>query len=157
MQCGMKIDINMKILSISDVITNSSSEVFIIHAKPEFQEEINEKIPEFLRQLCAVFDINADDIMEFETSCTTRVDTDWFYYTVKGDLEIYSTEDNSIPGYIMEIIEEIPFIKKFRNMFSGYFAKDIGEKEMPYFDWNSDETIKTKKREIESIQRIHLG
>ena len=58
----------MKILSVSDVITNSSSEVFIIHGKPEFQEEINEKIPEFLRQLCTIFDINADDIMEFAPS-----------------------------------------------------------------------------------------
>ena len=61
----------MKILSVSDVVTNSSSEVFIIHAKPEFQEEINQEIPEFLQELCDLFEEDIDDMLYTEVSDET--------------------------------------------------------------------------------------
>ena len=79
----------MKVISISDVITNSSSEVFIIHGKPEFQEELNEEIPEFLEKLCELFGEDINDIMEFDVSDETYIDEGWYYYVHKGDLLIH--------------------------------------------------------------------
>lgn len=146
----------MKIISISDVITNSSSEVFVIHAKPEFQKEINEEIPELLTQVCNIFDLDINDTMEFNVSDKTYIDEGWYYYVNKGDLLIYSTEDNSIPSWLMDLIGSLPYIPKFRNKFSGYYAKDLGEKDLPYYDWNH-KVLKHKNTKIESIQRHHLG
>ena len=64
----------MKILSYSDVITNSSSEVFVIHAKPEFQDEINDEIPEFLTEICKTLGYDVSDIMEFNISPEEQID-----------------------------------------------------------------------------------
>lgn len=150
----------MKILSISDVITNSSSEVFIIHAKPKFQEEINEEIPEFLKQLCELFEEDIDDMMEFDVSDETYIDEGWYYYVHKGDLLIHSTGDNSIPGWLMDVISDLNWTKKFRDKFSGYYAEDLGEKDLPYYDWNhkpDEPGLKHRMTEIRSIQRHHLG
>ena len=150
----------MKILSISDVITNSSSEVFVLHAKPEFQEEINEEIPEFLKQLCELFEEDIDDMMEFKVSDETYIDEEWYYYVHKGDLLIYSTGDNTIPGWLMDIISDLNYTKKFRDKFSGYYAEDLGEKDLPYYDWNhkpDEPALKHRMTEIKSIQRHHLG
>ena len=120
----------MKIISISDVITNSSSEVFIIHAKPEFQEEINKEIPEFLNQLCELVGENIDEIMEFDISDETYIDTDWYYYVHKNDLVINSVSDNTIPYWIMELIQSLETVSKFKDKFGGYYAEDLGEKEV---------------------------
>jgi len=150
----------MKIISISDVITNSSSEVFIIHSKPEFQDEINEEIPELLNRICDVTDLNIDDIMEFDISDETYIDQDWYYYVHKGDLLIYSVSDNTIPSWIMDLIQSINYMPKFKNKFSGYYAKDLGKKDLPYYNWHHkpDEPALTHREvEIESIQRHHLG
>ena len=147
----------MKILSVSDVITNSSSEVFVLHAKPEFQEEINEEIPEFLKQLCELFEEDIDDMMGFEVSDETYIDDGYYYYVHKGDLLIHSTGDNTIPGWLMGIISDLNWTNKFKDKFSGYYAKDLGEKELPYYDWNHKPALKHRMTEIESIQRHHLG
>lgn len=150
----------MKIISISDVITNSSSEVFVIHSKPEFQEEINKEIPELLKNVCEVIDLNIDKMMEFNVSDKTYIDEGWYYYVNKGDLLIYSTEDNSIPSWLMDLIDSLPYIPKFEDKFSGYYAKDLGKKDLPYYDWNhkdNEPALKHKKVEIESVQRHHLG
>lgn len=150
----------MKIISISDVVTNSSSEVFIIHAKPEFQEEINEEIPEFLKQICDLFEEDINDMMEFEVSHETYIDEDWYYYVHKGDLLIHSTDDNSIPGWLMDVISDLNYTNKFKDKFSGYYAEDLGEKDLPYYDWNHEPDepgLKHRKTEIQSIQRHHLG
>lgn len=147
----------MKIISVSNVITNSSSEVFIIHAKPEFQKEINEEIPEFLKQLCNLFEEDIEDMMEFEISDKTYIDDGWYYYVHKGDLLIHSTSDNTIPGWLMDIISDLNYTKKFKDKFSGYYAKDLGEIDLPYYDWNHEPALKHKMTEIQSIQRHHLG
>lgn len=146
----------MKILSISDVITNSSSEVFIIHSKPEFQDEINKEIPKFLEKLCKVVGEDLHTIMTFEISDKTEIDEDWLYYKAKNDLLIHSAEENSIPYWLINVISDLISIPKFKDKFSGYYAKDLGEINLPYYDWNSGEE-KTKLTEIQSIQRIHLG
>ena len=150
----------MKILSISDVITNSSSEVFIIHAKPEFQDEINQEIPEFLKEVCDIFEEDIEDMMEFDVSDETYINEDWYYYVHKNDLLIHSISDNTIPQWLMEIIDNLPWTNKFRNKFQGYYAEDLGEIELPYYDWNhkpNEPGLKHRMENIRSIQRHHLG
>ena len=154
----MKTVIN--ILSISDVITNSSSEVFVIHSKPEFQDEINKEIPEFLRELCDLIEEDIDEMMEFDVSDETYIDEGWYYYVHKNDLLIHSVSDNTIPYWMIDFIQDLYCFNKFKDKFSGYYAKDLGKKELPYYDWNHEEDeagLKTKEVEIESIQRHHLG
>jgi len=146
----------MRILSISDVITNSSSEVFIIHGKPEFQDELNEEIPELLEALCDSIGLNVDDMMYFEVSNSTYIDEDWEYPVENNDLIIHSQSDNTIPSWLMEFIEYLYNFPKFQNKFFGYYAEDLGEKELPRYNWNKRKYEKRKK-EIESIQRHHLG
>lgn len=146
----------MKILSISDVITNSSSEVFVIHSKPEFQEQINEEIPELLKEMCDLVGLDIYDIMSFEVAEESEIDSDWQYYTAKRDLLINSCSDNSIPDWLMRFIEDLPYLPKFEDKFSGYYAEDLGKKEIPYYDWET-KSYKISLQEIESIQRVHLG
>lgn len=150
----------MKILSISDVITNSSSEVFIIHAKPEFQDEINQEIPEFLKEVCDLFDEDIEDMLYTEISDETHIDEEWYYYVHKNDLLIHSNSDNTIPDWLMNIIDDLPWINKFKDKFQGYYAKDLGEINLPYYDWNhkpDEPALKHRMTEIKSIQRRHLG
>ena len=150
----------MKILSISDVITNSSSEVFIIHAKPEFQDEINQEIPEFLKEVCDLFEEDIEDMLYTEISDETYIDEEWYYYVHKNDLIIHSNSDNTIPQWLMEIIDNLPWTNKFRNKFQGYYAEDLGEIELPYYDWNhkpDEPGLKHRMENIRSIQRRHLG
>lgn len=150
----------MKILSISDVITNSSSEVFIIHAKPEFQDEINQEIPEFLKEVCDIFEEDIEDMLYTEISDETYIDEEWYYYVHKNDLIIHSNSDNTIPQWLMEIIDNLPWTNKFRNKFQGYYAEDLGEIELPYYDWNhkpNEPGLKHRMENIRSIQRHHLG
>ena len=146
----------MKVLSISDVITNSSSEVFIIHSKPEFQDEINQEIPELIRNLCESIDLDIDEMMEFSISDFSGINEGWEYYQHKNDLIIDSVSDNTIPYWLMEFIDSLYCFPKFRDKFSGYYAKDLGEKEIPHYNWNTSEK-ELRKEEIESVQRHHLG
>ena len=88
-----------KIQSVSDIITNSSSEVFIIDSKN------HDKITTFLKDVCDLFGWNVYDLMEFD-SVTIDGDVDGHKYK-KGNLLIWSTGDNSIPSVIMDIIEDI--------------------------------------------------
>ena len=99
-------------------------------------------------------------MMEFDVSDETYINEDWYYYVHKGDLLIYSTDDNSIPGWLMDIISDLNFTKKFKDKFSGYYAEDLGEIDLPYYDWNhkpDEPALKHKMTEIQSIQRHHLG
>ena len=146
----------MKILSISDVITNSSSEVFIIHGKPEFQDELNEEIPELLITLCDSIGLDINDMMYFEVSDSSHIDEDWNYSVENNDLLIHSQSDNTIPSWLMEFIEYLYNFPKFQNKFFGYYAEDLGEKELPWYNWNTRK-YENRKQGIESIQRHHLG
>lgn len=89
------------IQSFSDIITNSSSEVFVIESKD------HEKIKTFLADVCEVFGWDVNDLMTFE-SAEKDGDVEGWYSTYKaGDLLIWSTDDNSIPSIIMEIISDM--------------------------------------------------
>lgn len=91
----------IKIQSISDIITNSSSEVFVVTTNKHAE------VAAFIKEICKVFGVDMDRIMEFDSSTTNHKDTYTGVKVNKGDLIIYSTEDNSIPGVIMDIIESL--------------------------------------------------
>ena len=146
----------MKILSISDVITNSSSEVFVVHSKPEFQDSINEEVPELLKKICEAVEEDINEMLCCSVSPTTGIDKDWGYYYNEKDLIIESINDNSIPGWLMDFIQEIPYLSKFRDRFYGYYAEDLGEKNIPVYDWKVNDYV-LKSNRIESVQRRHLG
>jgi hypothetical protein len=146
----------MKILSVSDVITNSSSEVFIVHSKPEFQDSINEEVPELLKKICEAVEEDIEEMLCCSVSPVTGIDTDWGYYYNEKDLIIESINDNSIPGWLMDFIQEIPYLSKFRDRFYGYYAEDLGEKNIPVYDWKVNDYV-LKPNRIESVQRRHLG
>ena len=89
------------IQSFSDIITNSSSEVFVIESKD------HEKIKTFLADVCEVFGWDVNDLMTFESVEEYGEVEGWDSTYKAGDLLIWSTDDNSIPSIIMEIISEM--------------------------------------------------
>lgn len=89
------------IQSFSDIITNSSSEVFVIESKE------HEKIKTFLADVCEVFGWDVNDLMTFESVMEDGKVDGWDSIYKAGDLLIWSTDDNSIPSIIMEIISEM--------------------------------------------------
>lgn len=96
----------MKIQSFSDIITNSSSELFIIRNP----KEEGEKITEFLQGIydLLVRDIDDDMIISPADSSDIAQAKEHGYTVKKGDLVIWSTRDNSIPWGIMDLIEGLP-------------------------------------------------
>lgn len=122
----------INIQNISDVITNSSSEIFI--CQTDNPEQTAETIREVLTSVydnlqkargCANKNTKAywgetlDDLLTITVADADGGDTDWGYTYKAGDILIESTDDNSIPSIIMDFIYE-------------------------FFDWNK-------------CNRIHLG
>ena len=89
------------IQSFSDIITNSSSEVFVIESKD------HERIKIFLADVCEVFGWDVNDLMSFESAEKDGEVEGWNSTYKAGDLLIWSTDDNSIPSIIIEIIKEM--------------------------------------------------
>ena len=94
-----------KIQSMSDIITNSSSEVFIVST------DNHEKVINFINDVCEVCGWSTDDLMHFESADSDGSVCDWSDTDYKkGDLLIYSAGDNAIPYWIMEMIESLPYL-----------------------------------------------
>lgn len=106
----------VKIQSFSDIITNSSSELFVVKGTEEAKKELEQVIKDLYNSLGR--DMNED--LEFEIAndncyITHREvyfdreyelnDYGYDYTYDKGDLLISSMEENSIPYPIMEFIE----------------------------------------------------
>lgn len=150
----------MKIISFSDVITNSSSEVFVLHPKPEVnREDFLYEIKELLNTLCELTGENKDDMYYISSAEHTEINEDWWYSQEEGDVIIESVGDNTIPVWMMEFIERLYTMSRFEDKFSGYYAEDLGKKSIPHYKWVSGEgQVRTDEPvDIESIQRIHLG
>lgn len=92
------------IQSISDIITNSSSEVFVIKG----QKERNQDIMNIIIGLYELLGRDIDKDLEMSVASQDFKDKFWDYHYKKGDIVIYSNEDNSIPYAIMEFIENLP-------------------------------------------------
>lgn len=94
------LEIMIKIQSFSDIITNSSSEVFVIST------DKHAEVAEFIKNVCDLFGVDMDEIMEFD-SATKNERVGYNLKCKKGDLIIYSTGDNTIPDIIMDIIKDL--------------------------------------------------
>lgn len=109
----------IKIQNISDVITNSSSEIFICQS--ETPEQTIELIHEVLgdvyenlkkarsnadRNTYSYYGDSLDDILTISIADTDYSDDFYNYSYKKGDILIESTSDNSIPNIIMDFIFE---------------------------------------------------
>lgn len=89
------------IQSFSDIITNSSSEVFIIDTKD------HSKVVEFLRDVSEIMGFNIYELVDFE-SCTK--DNSFWYKgpkAKKGNLVIREKWDNSLPDMIRSLIKNM--------------------------------------------------
>lgn len=118
----------IKIQSISDLITNSSSEVFI--CSTESNPEITKyEIQEFINTLMYVLGYDND---EFYTGANVIVAEGdgiiggWDYTYKKGDILIESKDDNSIPWNIMNILEDLEYIPKFENKITNVERHHLG-------------------------------
>lgn len=120
------------IQNISDVITNSSSEIFICQS--DNPQEVADTIKEVLTEVyenfrkaraCAgkntlsLYEETLDEILEISVADQDGGDSDWGYTYKKGDIIIEGLYDNSIPLILMGFIYE-------------------------FFDWNK-------------VERHHLG
>ena len=94
--------------SISDVITNSSSELFIIKNPKKKGEEITE----FLQGVYKLLGQDIDEDMYIESANAQSIKDVSYqgYKCEKGDLLIWSQEENSIPYPIMDLIEGCEYL-----------------------------------------------
>lgn len=99
------------IQSISDIITNSSSEVFVIKG----QKERNQEIMGLIINLYKLIGRDIDRDLEMFVATKKFHDREWEYKYKKGDIVIYSSDENSIPYAIMVFIEELPSILDYLN------------------------------------------
>ena len=97
------------IQSFSDIITNSSSEVFVISTNKHAE------VAEFLSNVCDLFGVDMDEIMYYNSATHSEV-VGYNLKCKKGDLVIRSTHDNSIPGIIMNIIEDLDYSPKGKEL-----------------------------------------
>ena len=109
----------IKIQNISDVITNSSSEIFI--CQTDNPEDVAETIKEVLttvydslkkarscsgKNTMALYEEDLDDILSISVADNDYTDSGWGYSYKKGDIIIESEYDNSIPPILMDFIYE---------------------------------------------------
>ena len=126
------------IQSFSDIITNSSSELFIIKNPKEKGEEI----VKFLTGVYKLLGRNIDDDL-----CMRPADQDdiaeakdWGYKCKKGDMVIWSADENSIPYPIMVLIEgldsliDIPYGSVERHHLGQSYSETS-------LYWDEDETV----------------
>jgi hypothetical protein len=100
----------INIQSMSDIITNSSSEVFVIQGG-SLTDAIVRIVKDVTELWCNAANNEwlkeVSDILEVEVANDFYDDSDWGYHYNKGDIVIYSTDDNSIPYDLMEALEDI--------------------------------------------------
>lgn len=125
--CYMKYTI--KIQSVSDIITNSSSEVFICSTSGDPNEIANE-VRQFLEDLMDLTGYSGDEYYEGADVTVASHDGeiyDWGEVSYKeGDILIESVTDNSIPYGIMMILEDLEYTPRFEGKITSVTRHHLG-------------------------------
>ena len=122
---------DLKIQSISDVITNSSSEIFIvkfvIDTTDEEREEIRNSINEGLEGLCKVDGLDAGEVYEEPYIAENHVHDGFYNYNInEGDVVIETAGDNSMPYWMMEWLSEYAYKKDEHNVIDRIDRRHLG-------------------------------
>lgn len=116
----MKTIFKISIHSFVDLITNSSSELFIVRDNSSV-----ETVTELLEKLCDIYNqkmrligeplVVFDDIFGTIEECySDMIEPDWYgVQTRKGDILIHSRDDNSIPYEMQNDIETMFNAKRY--------------------------------------------
>lgn len=116
----------LKIQSIVDVITNSSSEIFIIRRRDDNQKDISTEdllnnvmdnivgmtedyIKHYKEAYPNSLTDSVNDVLYAYIADTYESDNSYDYVVSPGDLVVRSADDNSIPYPLMEYIEDIAY------------------------------------------------
>ncbi len=117
------------IQSVSDLITNSSSEVFICQVDTDDTERLRSEIESLINTLMETLGYEGDD---YYTRATVEIaDRDgivegWDYKYKKGDILIWSRDDNSIPWNIVQILEDLDYLPKFKDKVTDVERHHLG-------------------------------
>lgn len=117
------------IQSVSDLITNSSSEVFICSVDSVNTKALKSEIESLINTLMEALGYVDDD---YYTGAVVEIaDKDgiiegWGYKYKKGDILIWSNEENSIPWNIMEILEDLDCLPKFEDKVADVERHHLG-------------------------------
>ena len=117
------------IQSVSDLITNSSSEVFICSVDSTNTAALRIEIQEFINTLMEVLGFEGDDY--YTGATVTIADSDgeidgWGYKYKKGDILIESYDDNSIPWSIIAVLEDLQYLPKFEGRITDVERHHLG-------------------------------
>ena len=118
----------MKIQSISDIITNSSSEVFICSCNNP--KKLAKEVQEFINTLMEMLGYPKDDYY-YSGATVTVAKSDgeingWGYPYNKGNLLIESNGENSIPWNVIQILEELEYFPVFKGKITNVKRYHLG-------------------------------
>ena len=117
----------MKIIGYSDVITNSSSEVFVIKPQDGIDsEELLAEIDDFIQSLCDSMGYNDSGLYSCVAGQNYKDSYFCNYNYSSGDILIHSNDDNSIPWKLMDIITDLDCIPKFENKIKKLSRTHLG-------------------------------
>ena len=114
-------NIDIKVQSVSDVITNSSSEIFIIYRRGDF-EIIREIVDELLK--LAGSDKTFDDLFELKISTTEEAKEDYANSGSNQDFIDWCMEMDSK----IDIDCDDPYIKSYTIVAKSDEAKSVADK-----------------------------
>lgn len=109
-----------KIQSFSDIITNSSSEVFVIST------DKHAEVAEFIKNVCDLFGVDMDEIMEFDSATEwVRYGSDILYHVLLPLMPSGRSQEGVSDGtfeYLEYVIEQ----NKIKNVaFGAHFIKNL--------------------------------
>lgn len=117
------------IQSVSDLITNSSSEVFICQVDTSDTEALKSEIESLIDTLMEALGYVNDDYYTgavVEIADEDGVIEGWNYKYKKGDILIWSREENSIPWNIIDILGDLDCLPKFEDKVTDVERHHLG-------------------------------
>lgn len=117
------------IQSVSDLITNSSSEVFICQVDTNDTEALKSEIESLINTLMETLGYINDDCYTgavVEIADEDGVIEEWDYKYKKGDILIWSRGENSIPWNIIEILGDLEYLPKFEDKVTNVERHHLG-------------------------------